>query len=109
MPNNELFQEKFMRIELLYFEGCPSWQEALANLKEALALEGIEAEIRLTCVTDNDHAAAVKFLGSPSFRVNGVDLWPEERKRYNLSCRVYATPQGMKGAPTVAMLREALQ
>lgn len=91
-----------MQIELLYFEGCPSWQEALA-------LEGIQAEICLTCVTDNDHAAAVRFLGSPSFRVNGVDLWPEERKGYNLSCRVYATPHGMKGAPTVAMLREALQ
>lgn len=98
-----------MEIELLYFDGCPAWEKALANLNTALALEGIEAQIYLTCVRDNDHAAQVKFLGSPSFRVNGIDLWPEERTRYNLSCRVYATPQGMKGAPSVEMLRQALQ
>lgn len=50
-----------------------------------------------------------KFLESPSFGVNGVNLYPEERLRYNLSYRVYATPQGMKGAPTVDMFRQALQ
>ncbi|PWH15977.1 MAG: thioredoxin family protein [Anaerolineae bacterium] len=98
-----------MEVELLYFDGCPSWEEALANLNTALALEAIKAQIHLTCVRDNDHAAQVKFLGSPSFRVNGIDLWPEERTRYNLSCRVYATPQGMKGAPSVEMLRQALR
>jgi hypothetical protein len=98
-----------MEIELLYFEGCPAWEEALANLKTALALEGVKAQLRLTCVRDNDHAAQVKFLGSPSFRINGKDLWPEERTRYNLSCRVYPTAQGLKGAPTIEMFREALR
>ncbi|MFN3308619.1 MAG: hypothetical protein ACK44E_05355 [Anaerolineales bacterium] len=63
-----------MEIELLYFEGCPSWEEALANLKKALDLDGVKASIKLTCVTDHDHATEVRFLGSPSFRVNGVDL-----------------------------------
>mgnify|MGYP000053029767 CR=1 FL=1 len=98
-----------MNIELLYFEGCPYWEEALANLKTALTEEKITAQIQLNCVKDNEQAEQVKFLGSPSFRINGVDLWPEARQRYNLSCRVYATPQGMKGAPTVEMFRQALQ
>lgn len=98
-----------MNIELLYFEGCPAWEEALANLQTALAQEEVTAQIQLTCVRDNEQAEQLKFLGSPSFRVDGVDLWPEERLRYNLSCRVYATPQGMKGAPTVDMFRQALQ
>jgi len=98
-----------MEIDLFYFDGCPSWQGGLENLKAALAAEGLEASIRLVKVADNDEAARLKFLGSPSFRVDGVDWWPEERKRYNLSCRVYQTPLGMKGAPTVEMLRDQLR
>jgi len=36
-----------MEIDLFYFEGCPSWQVGLENLKAALAAEGLEAHIRL--------------------------------------------------------------
>ena len=97
-----------MEIDLLYFDGCPSWEEALKNMKTALAVEGLQADIRLLRVEDNAEATRLRFLGSPSFRVNGVDLWQEQRKRYNLSCRVYTTPQGLKGVPTVEMLREQL-
>ena len=81
----------------------------MENLKSALAAEGMEAEIRLVKVDDNDEATRLKFLGSPSFQVNGVDWWLEARKRYNLSCRVYTTPQGMRGVPTIEMLREKLR
>ena len=98
-----------MEIELFYFEGCPSWQSGLENLKAALAAEGLEASIRLVKVEDNNEAARLMFMGSPSFRCDGVDWWPEERKRYNMNCRVYQTSQGMKGAPTVEMLREQLR
>ena len=98
-----------MQIDLLYFDDCPSWESGLENLMAALEAEGMDAEIRTIRVADNDEAVRLKFLGSPSFQINGVDLWNEERKRYNLSCRVYATPQGMKGAPTVEMLREKLR
>lgn len=96
-------------IELQYFDGCPSWQGGLENLKAALTSEGLQAEIGLVRVESNEAATRLKFLGSPSFRVDGVDLYPEERNHYNLSCRVYATPQGIQGAPTVAMLREKLR
>lgn len=98
-----------MKIELLYFDGCPSWQDALENVKTALAAEGLVADIRLVKVASDEEAARLKFLGSPSFQVNGKDLWPEERERYSLCCRVYATPEGMKGAPPIGMLREKLR
>jgi hypothetical protein len=49
-----------------------------------------------------------KFCGSPSFRINGEDLWCEERAKYHLSCRVYRTAQGLQGSPTVEMLRERI-
>jgi len=98
-----------MQIELLYFEGCLSWQTGLKNLKSALQLEAIEAEVNLVNVQDEADAIRLEFLGSPSIRVNGVELWTEERDAFALSCRVYPTSEGMKGWPTVEMLREKLR
>ena len=97
-----------MKIELLYFDGCPSWKAGLENLKSALQIDGLDIPVELIQVVNDEDAARMKFLGSPSFRVNGVDLWDEERDTYSLSCRVYATPEGMKGSPTVSMLGEAI-
>jgi hypothetical protein len=98
-----------MKIDILYIDDCPSWKGGLKNLESALRAEGLKATIRLVKVPDEAKAARLKFLGSPSFWVDGQDLWPAERKRFDLNCRVYATPQGLKGAPTVEMLREKLR
>jgi hypothetical protein len=98
-----------MNIDLLYFDDCPSWKGGLENLNAALEAEGLEADIHLVKVANDEDAAHFKFLGSPSFCVDGEDWWPEEREHYSLSCRVYPTPKGMKGAPTVEMLREKLR
>ena len=65
--------------------------------------------VELVQVLDNEDAARKKFLGSPSFRINGVDLWDEEREVYSMSCRVHATPEGMKGSPSISMLKEAIR
>jgi hypothetical protein len=98
-----------MNIDILYTDDCPSWESGLKNLKAALKAEGLKAGIHLVRVKNEADAAHRKFLGSPSFCVDGVDLWPEKRNRYDLSCRVYATPQGMKGTPTVEMLRKKVR
>lgn len=96
------------KITLLYFDGCPSWQSALKNLQTVIETEKIMAEINLVKIESPEQAQQEKFLGSPSIRVNGIDLWPEERDKYTLSCRVYNTPIGIKGSPTVEMLRKRL-
>lgn len=96
-------------IEVLYFDGCPSWKRAVENLEAALKAEGASADVELIRVESDAEAQAQRFLGSPSFRVNGHDLWPEERAEFALDCRVYATPEGLKGWPTVEMLREQLR
>ena len=98
-----------MKIELLYFDGCPSWQTGLEKLKTALQMEQLDDSVELVKVKDDSEAARQKFLGSPSIRINGQDLWPEERDSYSLSCRVYITPEGMKGWPSVEMLREKIK
>ncbi len=98
-----------MQISLLYFEGCPSWETALQNVKKVIEMDKIPAEIRLIKIETPEQAQQERFLGSPSFHLNEVDLWPEERDHYSLSCRVYQTPEGYKGSPTIEMLRERLR
>jgi hypothetical protein len=98
-----------MKIELLYFDGCPSWQAALENLKSALQEERIFDPIQVIEIVNNEQASQEKFLGSPSIRIDGQDLWFEQRENYSLSCRVYATSEGVKGSPTVEMLRSKIQ
>lgn len=51
-----------MNNELLYFEGCPAWEEALANLQTAFAQEEVIAQIQLTCVRDNEQAEQFKIF-----------------------------------------------
>jgi hypothetical protein len=97
-----------VNIHLLYFDDCPSWQNSLENLKTALQIEGFNASVVLVKVENNDYAGRLKFLGSPSFQINGQDLWPEDRDIYSLCCRIYSTPDGMNGYPTVEMFRQKL-
>lgn len=95
-----------MRIQLFYFDGCPSLQDGLKNLQTALQELQIDAPIELVEVLDDADAARLKYAGSPSFWVDSRDLWYEERENFSLSCRVYSTPAGLQGIPTIEMLKE---
>lgn len=97
-----------MKIEVLYFEGCPSWQTGVENLNAALKLEGLPWPVELVEVQDDEDAQRRRFLGSPSFQFNGDDLWPQNRQEYAMSCRMYPTPAGPRGWPTVEMFRERM-
>ena len=97
-----------MEINLLYFDGCPSWKKALTHLQIASMKEKLDTQINLIEVKSAQDAADVKFLGSPSFQINGQDLWPEARQSYSMNCRVYSTNEGLKGWPTIEMLRQKL-
>ena len=52
-------------------------------------------------VQDDDHAQQLRFLGSPSLRVNGLDVEPDadQRTGYGLQCRVYTAADGTTGTP----------
>ena len=97
-----------MNIDLLYFDGCPSWQKGLEALQIAIHDAGMDASIHLAEVKSDQEAAEIKFLGSPSFQIDREDFWPEERFNYSMNCRIYKTPTGLRGWPTVEMLRDKL-
>lgn len=99
-------------IELLYFDGCPTYREAERNLREILEDECVKAEVTLVAVEANDEARRLCFPGSPTIRVDGRDLFAggfEDRGVWGPGCRMYRTPSGLKGAPTLEMLRCALR
>ncbi|GAP54828.1 hypothetical protein AHiyo6_13930 [Arthrobacter sp. Hiyo6] len=57
--------------------------------------------------TDAD-AAAASFRGSPSFIIDGTDLFPSNAAPA-LACRVYADPRGFSGQPDLESLRNAIR
>jgi hypothetical protein len=98
-----------MKVEVLYFDGCPTYEAATKTLRVVLAEEGVEAEVELVAVNTDEEARRFRFPGSPTIRVDGRDLFPAgEREDWRLGCRVYATPEGLRGSPTAEMLRAAL-
>jgi hypothetical protein len=98
------------RIEILYFEGCPNYEPARALVERLAAQLRIEPEIRLVEVADPDAAGEFRFLGSPTVRVDGVDVEPgvEGRRDFALSCRIYRSEHGVAEQPKEAWVREAL-
>ena len=79
-----------MDIELLYFDGCLSWQHTLADLQALLAEAGRDDEVRLVKVDTMEAAERLRFLGSPTVRVDGRDVEsgiPAEG--YGMECRIY--------------------
>jgi len=99
-----------MRVEFLYWEGCPSHPEALERLQEALREEGIPAAVEVVHVASEAEARARGFPGSPTIRIDGRDIQPETAGRPALSCRVYLLEDGRPSPlPSVGMIRRALR
>ena len=91
-----------MKVEVLFFDGCPNHDALLPHLRDLLIAGGAEdAAIRLVRVEDADAADAERFLGSPTVRIDGQDVEPDadERTDFGLKCRLFDTPDGLRGLP----------
>jgi hypothetical protein len=95
-----------MKIEVLYFEVCPNYRPALDRLRSVLRQEGLSAEVSEIVVNDEAAAKALKFIGSPTIRVNGLDIEVDSRTVEDpaFACRRYAD-----GSPSEEMIRSALR
>jgi hypothetical protein len=98
-----------VQVTLWYFAGCPNWQLADRRLRDALReIHQADADVRLVAVETDAEAAASGFAGSPTFTVDGVDLFDDPTLAGALTCRVYRTVQGLSGVPETADLAAAL-
>jgi hypothetical protein len=95
-----------MRIEVLYFSACPNYAPALARLKSVLLQEELTADIAEIEIKDESSAPAWQFFGSPTIRVDGLDIDPNSRVEAGtwLACRRY-----VGGLPSEEMIRAALK
>jgi len=96
---------------LLWWEGCPSYPEALADLRDAMAESGLDPEaVEVREVGGEQDAEREGFIGSPTIRVGGRDLFPVEGEPAGLTCRVYRLRDGRPSpVPDPDDLRDALR
>ena len=100
-----------MKIELLYFDGCPSYERLLPKVRELLVREGVEDEIELRSVESPEAAEEAHFLGSPTVRIDGKDVDPSagDRSDYGLKCRLYRSGEETSGLPPEEWIVEAIR
>lgn len=98
-----------MDVRLLYFDGCPSWTVAEQRLRAALARVGRpEQVIEHVMVESPEEAQRLGFIGSPTILVEGIDPFAKGDEPPALACRLFTTPDGRAGSPTVEQLVQAL-
>lgn len=95
-----------MKVEVFYFEGCPNHKPAVERVRSVLKKLGIAADLAEIEVPDAEAAKVVGFLGSPTIRVNGLDIDPASRTatETGFACRCYAG-----GLPSEDMICAALR
>lgn len=99
-----------MKVEILYFDGCPNWQAAADRVQTAAFMAGQPAaEISCRRIETDAEAAASLFAGSPTILIDGADAFDDATPITELACRVYPTETGLAGLPTVEQLAQALQ
>jgi hypothetical protein len=100
-----------MKVELLWWEGCPSHPEALEDLERVLSEEGVDAKVDLIEVESDEQAHRERFPGSPTIRLDGEDaIAPPEGEPFSLTCRVYRLRDGrISPTPDPDDLRDAVR
>ncbi len=96
-----------MEITLQYFNGCPNWIVAAERLA-IIAQDRTDMTVTHLLVETPEDVEAAGFRGSPSILLDGADLFPNPSASVGLSCRLYLTPDGIAGAPTLEQLRAAI-
>jgi hypothetical protein len=98
-----------VKIELLYFDGCPGHERLLPSLRHLSAEH--DAELTQRHIRTLEQAERVRFLGSPSVRIDGVDVEPgaDARTDFGLKCRLYRSSEGRSGRPPQEWLERALR
>ena len=98
-----------MRVELLFFAGCPSYEALRPRVERMLSERGCGG-LDLVEIRSLEEAKAARFLGSPTVRVQGRDVeqGADERLDFGLKCRVYRSAAGLRPTPPDELIAAAL-
>jgi hypothetical protein len=98
-----------VKVEVLYVAACPYHPKAVRLVREVLAAEGLDTDVYEVLVADERMAGELRFLGSPSIRINGQDVDRESQspQSFGLSCRLYAGSK-VVGLPPAEVIHQAV-
>jgi hypothetical protein len=96
-----------MTIEVLTVEDCPHVDAALSRVRAILDETGIAANVAHVVVRDGEAARRLRFPGSPTIRIDGLDVEPVA-DGYGLACRVYRDGDSISGVPPVQLIEAAV-
>ena len=99
------------RIEVLVFAGCPNVDATLERARLAIETSKVAAAVDVVHVESDEDAARLRFLGSPTVRVDGVDVDPGAAARvdFGMQCRVYPVDGRFEGLPPASWISAALR
>lgn len=96
-------------VEVLMVSGCPGTELAIARVREAAEALALETNLRFVIVENDEQARAHGFVGSPTVRVEGIDVEEGVANRpLGLACRLYQSEDLVERAPPLAWIHAAL-
>ncbi len=98
-------------VEVLYRERCPFVTLAIDRVRAAIGplSASIDIEIRVAEVSTKADALARRFRGSPSVRVDGVDVDPNASERpLGTHARGYVVEGNVESAPPTSWILDTL-
>ena len=95
-------------VQVLYFEGCPNHRPTVERVAEVAASFGLATLVEEVEVKSAEDAERLRFLGSPSVHIDGIDIDPAAREStaYAYACRTYGAGEGI---PSRELIASALQ
>jgi hypothetical protein len=101
-----------MRVQVFTGRGCAHLDDIAKLVTESVAEDGgPDVQVETIQLSDYDEAKVRKCFGSPTIRVDGVDIEYGDREplEYTTGCRYYNTPDGWKALPYRSMLVNAIK
>ena len=100
-----------MKIELFYFRNCPSYKQTIRDLGKILKEKKINVKVEMVEIKSEQEAKKVKFIGSPTLRINGkdIDSLAGLSKHYGMRCRIYFYKGKISPSPPEEMIVKSLE
>jgi hypothetical protein len=103
-----------MRVELLYWDGDPHYMTARQRLVEVLTEDAFETPIQMIAVNTEADAQLLDFRGSPTIRIDAMDIHPGGASEVGLRLRRYPHDDDLDGplseaVPGKRLIRRAVE